>query len=72
MKIKAIILGGQEAWKVASEFTAKQYRRNLYNIYNLPVRDDDAYDFLFEGPSKLQKAGRQVCYFQRKRRTGNS
>ncbi|HXH70331.1 MAG TPA: amidohydrolase family protein, partial [Pyrinomonadaceae bacterium] len=27
------------------------------NIYNLPVRDDDAYDYLFEAPAKLQKAG---------------
>jgi imidazolonepropionase-like amidohydrolase len=27
------------------------------NIYALPVQDDDAYDYLFESPSKMQKAG---------------
>ncbi|MER3632313.1 MAG: hypothetical protein C4325_09215 [Blastocatellia bacterium] len=27
------------------------------NIYNLPVRDDDPYDYLFSAPAKLQKAG---------------
>ncbi|NOT47766.1 MAG: amidohydrolase family protein, partial [Acidobacteria bacterium] len=26
-------------------------------IYSLPVREDDPYDFLYEGPSKLQQAG---------------
>jgi imidazolonepropionase-like amidohydrolase len=57
MKIKAIILGGQEAWKAASELQQNNIAVIYTNIYNLPVRDDDAYDFLFEGPSKLQKAG---------------
>lgn len=56
-KVKGIIAGGQEAWKTA-DLLAKNNIAVIYtNIYNLPVRDDDAYDYLFEAPSKLQKAG---------------
>ena len=57
MKIKGVIIGGQEAWK-AADLLAKNNIPVIYtNIYNLPVRDDDEYDNLFEAPSKLQKAG---------------
>ena len=31
------------------------------NIYGLPVRDDDAYDYLFEAPSKMAAAGIKFC-----------
>jgi imidazolonepropionase-like amidohydrolase len=56
-KIKGVIVGGQEAWK-ASDLLVKNNIPVIYtNIYNLPVRDDDAYDYLFETPAKLQKAG---------------
>ncbi|MDQ3131500.1 MAG: amidohydrolase family protein [Acidobacteriota bacterium] len=57
MKIKGIIVGGQEAWKVADGLKKNNIAVIYTNIYNLPVRDDDAYDFLFETPSKLQQAG---------------
>ncbi len=57
MKIKAIILGGQEAWKAASELKQNNVAVIYTNIYSLPVRDDDAYDFLFEAPAKMQTAG---------------
>ncbi len=57
MKVKAIILGGQEAWKAADDLKKNNIAVIYTNIYGLPVRDDDAYDFLFEGPSKLQQAG---------------
>lgn len=57
MKVKAIITGGQEAWRAADELKKNNVPVIFTNIYNLPVRDDDAYDYLFEGPSKLQKAG---------------
>lgn len=57
MKVKGIIVGGQEAWKVADDIKKNNVAVIYTNIYNLPVRDDDAYDFLFEGPSKLQQAG---------------
>ncbi len=57
MKVKGIIAGGQEAWKVADDLKKNNIAVIFTNIFNLPVRDDDPYDFLFEGPSKLQQAG---------------
>ena len=57
MKVKAIISGGQEAWKAAADLKKNDIAVIYTNIYNLPVRDDDAYDFLFEAPAKLQQAG---------------
>lgn len=57
MKIKGVIVGGQEAWRAADELKKNDISVIYTNIYNLPVRDDDAYDYLFEAPSKLQQAG---------------
>jgi imidazolonepropionase-like amidohydrolase len=56
-KVKGIILGGQEAWKAAEGLKRNDIAVIYTNIYNLPVRDDDAYDYLFEAPSKLQQSG---------------
>lgn len=56
-KLKGIILGGQEAWK-AADVLVKQNVPVIYtNIYDLPVRDDDPYDYLFEAPAKMLQAG---------------
>ncbi len=57
MKIKGILIGGQEAWKVTNELKAANVPVIFTHIYSLPVRDDDEYDYLFAGPSKLQAAG---------------
>ena len=57
MKVKGIIVGGQEAWKAADELKKNNISVIYTNIYNLPVREDDAYDSLYEAPSKLQQAG---------------
>ena len=57
MKIKAVIVGGQEAWRAADGLKKNDIAVIYTNIYNLPVRDDDAYDYLFEAPAKLQQAG---------------
>jgi imidazolonepropionase-like amidohydrolase len=57
IKLKAIILGGQDAWKVADDLKKNDIAVIYTNIYNLPVQDDDAYDYLFEAPSKMQQAG---------------
>ncbi|HEY8562675.1 MAG TPA: amidohydrolase family protein [Pyrinomonadaceae bacterium] len=56
-KVKAVILGGQEAWMAADGLKRNDIAVIYTNIYNLPVRDDDAYDYLFEAPSKLRQAG---------------
>ena len=60
-KVKGIILGGQEAWKVADELKKNNIAVIYTNIYNLPVRDDDAYDYLFEAPAKMAQAGVRFC-----------
>ncbi len=56
-KTKGIIMGGQEAWKAADGLKKNNISVIYTNIYNLPVRDDDAYDYLFEAPSKMAQAG---------------
>lgn len=61
MKIKAIIKGGQEAWKAADVLKANNIGVIYTNIYSLPVRDDDPYDYLFEAPAKMQAAGIKFC-----------
>lgn len=57
MKLKAVIVGGQEAWKAADVLKANNISVIYTNIYDLPVRDDDPYDYLFEAPSKMAAAG---------------
>lgn len=57
MKLKPIILGGNDAWKVASLLKEKNVPVILTGVFSLPVREDDAYDTLFESPAKLQEAG---------------
>jgi len=61
MKVKGIIIGGQEAWKAADDLKKNNIAVIYTNIYSLPVRDDDAYDFLFEAPAKMQAAGIKFC-----------
>jgi imidazolonepropionase-like amidohydrolase len=57
MKLKPIILGGNDAWKVASLLKEKNVPVILTGVFTLPVREDDPYDTLFENPAKLQQAG---------------
>ena len=61
MKLKPIILGGNDASKVASLLKEKNVPVILTGILSLPTREDDAYDSLYENPSKLQQAGVRFC-----------
>jgi imidazolonepropionase-like amidohydrolase len=61
MKLKPIILGGDDAWKVASLLKDKNVPVILTGIFSLPNREDDAYDMLYELPAKLQQAGVRFC-----------
>jgi imidazolonepropionase-like amidohydrolase len=61
MKLKPIILGGDDAWKVASLLKEKNIPVILTGIFSLPGREDDAYDALYENPAKLQQAGVRFC-----------
>ncbi len=60
-KVKGIILGGQEAWKAADALKKSDIPVIFTNIYNLPVQDDDPYDYLFSAPSKMAQAGVKFC-----------
>jgi imidazolonepropionase-like amidohydrolase len=61
MKLKPIILGGNDAWKVANLLKEKNVPVILTGIFSLPSREDDAYDSLYENASKLQQAGVRFC-----------
>ena len=61
MKLKPIILGGNDAWKLASLLKEKNVPVILTGIFALPIREDDAYDTLYENASKLQQAGVRFC-----------
>ncbi len=57
MKVKGVIVGGQDAWKAADDLKKNDIAVIYTNIYSLPVQQDDPYDYLFEAPSLMQKAG---------------
>jgi len=61
MKLKPIILGGDDAWKVTSLLKEKNVPVILTGIFQLPNREDDPYDLLYENASKLQQAGVRFC-----------
>jgi imidazolonepropionase-like amidohydrolase len=61
MKLKAIIVGGDDAWKVASVLKEKNVPVILTGIFSLPGREDDPYDIYYEQASKLQAAGVKFC-----------
>ena len=61
MKLKPIIMGGNDAWKVATLLKEKNVPVILTGVFELPNREDDAYDSLYENPAKLQQAGVRFC-----------
>jgi imidazolonepropionase-like amidohydrolase len=61
MKLKAIILGGDDAGKVAALLKEKNVSVILTGTLDLPAREDDYYDSLYENASKLQQAGVRFC-----------
>ena len=61
MKLKPIILGGDDAWKVASLLKEKNVPVILAGVLSLPLREDDPYDTLYENAAKLQQAGVRFC-----------
>ena len=57
MKVKGVVVGGQEAWKAADVLKQNNIAVIYTNIYSLPVQQDDPYDYLYEAPSLMLKAG---------------
>jgi imidazolonepropionase-like amidohydrolase len=60
-RLKPIIIGGSDAWKVAPFLKEHDVPVILDSVLNLPLREDDAYDALYENASKLQAAGVRFC-----------
>jgi imidazolonepropionase-like amidohydrolase len=61
LKLKAIILGGEDAWKIATFLKEKNVPVILTGILDLPSREDDFYDALYENAARLQQAGVRFC-----------
>jgi imidazolonepropionase-like amidohydrolase len=57
MKLKPIILGGNDAWKIAAFLKEKNVPVILNGLFDLPSREDDFYDVMYESAAKLQQAG---------------
>jgi imidazolonepropionase-like amidohydrolase len=67
LKLKPIILGGDEAWRVATFLKEKNVPVIITGILDLPPREDDYYDTLYANAARLQQAGVRFCIS-----TGNS
>ncbi len=61
MKLNPVILGGDDAWKIASYLKDKNVSVILTGVLDLPGREDDFYDTLYENAAKLQQAGVRFC-----------
>ena len=57
MKLKPIILGGDDAWKMIGLLKEKNVPVILTGVLDLPSREDDFYDTLYENAAKLRQAG---------------
>jgi imidazolonepropionase-like amidohydrolase len=61
MKLKPVIIGGSEAWKAAQFLKEHNVPVILDSVLNMPLREDDPYDSLYENASKLASAGVRFC-----------
>ena len=61
MKLKPIIMGGNDAWKAASFLKERNVPVILTGVIDLPSREDDFYDVLYENAATLQQAGVTFC-----------
>jgi imidazolonepropionase-like amidohydrolase len=61
MQLKPVIIGGDDAWKIAGLLKEKNVPVILTGILDLPAREDDFYDVLYENASRLQQAGVRFC-----------
>ena len=61
MRLKPIILGGDDAWKAASFLKEHNVPVIVTGTLDLPLREDDYYDTLYANAAKLQQAGVRFC-----------
>jgi imidazolonepropionase-like amidohydrolase len=62
MKLKAIISGGAEAYRVADQLKAKNIPVIVGPVLRVPVREDDPYDAAFTNAGLLFKAGVKIAF----------
>ena len=61
MHLRAVILGGGEAWKAASLLKERNVPVIVTSVLDLPPLEDDSYDLLYANPARLQQAGVRFC-----------
>ena len=61
MKLKPVILGGSESWKATQFLKEHNVPVILDGVLNMPLREDDPYDSLYENAAKLQAEGVRFC-----------
>src|ERR1700755_543436 len=61
MKLRPVIIGGSEAWKVAQFLKERDVPVILDSVLNMPPREGDACDSPYENASKLAAAGVRFC-----------
>jgi imidazolonepropionase-like amidohydrolase len=61
MHLRPIILGGNEAAKATTLLKDRNVPVILTGVLDLPSREDDYYDALYETAAKLQQAGVRFC-----------
>lgn len=61
LKLKPIILGGNDAAKVVKALKEKDVPVILTGIFSLPMREDDPYDILYTVAARLHEAGVRFC-----------
>jgi imidazolonepropionase-like amidohydrolase len=62
MKLKAIISGGAEAYRVADQLKAKNIPVIVGPVLRMPVREDDPYDAAFTNAGLLSRAGVKIAF----------
>src|SRR5205085_11256772 len=62
MKLKVIIAGGIEAYRVADQLKAKNIPVIVGPVLRMPNREDDAYDAAFANAGVLAKAGVKIAF----------
>lgn len=60
-KLRVILVGGRDAWRVADRLKAADIPVILTCTFVLPARRDDAYDDIYASAGKLHAAGVRFC-----------
>lgn len=61
LRMHPIILGGNDAWKIAAFLRERNVPVILTGVLDLPNREDDYYDQLYSNAARLQQAGVRFC-----------